>query len=137
MVDEQVRLAAQKMIRIGAGPIAKVIVADEIVPEGMERWRGVTLGESPILPEQPKTWFRHEVRTMSKGLRWSNTAWMRELERRYANAKLTGENAMRCPHKGVNLEGVEADGDGTVECPLHGLRWCIRTGRLRPRTQWI
>ena len=135
MVDEQTRMVARKMIRIGAGPIAKVIVADDIVPEGMGHWNGMTIGASHALPEHPETWFRHEVRTMSEGLRWANTAWMRELERRYADAKLTGDNAMRCPHKGANLEGIEADADGTVECPLHGLRWCTRTGRLRPRTQ--
>ena len=135
MVNEQTRMVAQEMLRIGAGAIAKVIVADDIVPEGTEHWNGMTIGTNQALPEHPDTWFRYEARTMSEGLRWPKTRWIRELESRYSDARLTGDNAMRCPHKGADLEGIQTDADGTVECPLHGLRWCTRTGQMRPRTE--
>lgn len=38
---------------------------------------------------------------------------------------------MRCPHKGFDLRSCPVK-DGVVECPLHGLRWEIATGRLAP-----
>jgi hypothetical protein len=40
-----------------------------------------------------------------------------------------------CPHKGAPLRGLLLDAHGCVECPLHGLRWHLRIGKLR-RSSW-
>ena len=34
---------------------------------------------------------------------------------------------MRCPHRNVDLSDVEPI-DGVIQCPLHGLRFCAKTG---------
>ena len=56
--------------------------------------------------------------------------WRKKLERAYRNARLTDGHI--CPHQGTDLTGIEPDRDGNITCPLHGLRWCVRTGRLAP-----
>lgn len=35
-----------------------------------------------------------------------------------------------CPHRGAPLQGLTPDADGCVTCPLHGLRWDCKTGKL-------
>ena len=37
-------------------------------------------------------------------------------------------NKMVCPHRGADLSGIEPE-DGLITCPLHGLRFCAKTGR--------
>lgn len=56
------------------------------------------------------------------------TAWLHELEAKFANCKMTG---MVCPHRGLPLVGAQTDGD-VVTCPGHGLRWNFKTGDLVP-----
>ena len=36
-------------------------------------------------------------------------------------------NKMVCPHRGADLSGIEPE-DGLITCPLHGLRFCAKTG---------
>ena len=36
-----------------------------------------------------------------------------------------------CPHRGADLAGITPDPQGIITCPLHGLRWCARTGRVQ------
>ncbi|MCY4364605.1 MAG: Rieske 2Fe-2S domain-containing protein [Chloroflexi bacterium] len=38
---------------------------------------------------------------------------------------------MKCPHRGTDLRGLEVR-NGKVTCPLHGLSWRLKTGRLEP-----
>lgn len=40
-------------------------------------------------------------------------------------------DTMLCPHKGVPLASLPVEADGCVTCPGHGLRWDVRTGKLR------
>lgn len=35
-----------------------------------------------------------------------------------------------CPHRGADLAGVPPDATGTIRCPVHGLRFCGRSGRM-------
>lgn len=58
---------------------------------------------------------------------YEKTHFVAALERRYATAYL---KAGRCPHRGADLSTIAPDADGCVECPLHGLRWNVATGRL-------
>lgn len=37
-----------------------------------------------------------------------------------------------CPHRGVSLATIEPDENGVITCPLHGLRWCAKTGHAIP-----
>ncbi|MEI9995116.1 MAG: Rieske 2Fe-2S domain-containing protein [Rhizomicrobium sp.] len=39
-----------------------------------------------------------------------------------------GQHGLICPHRGTHLGSVPANRDGTVTCPLHGLKFCARTG---------
>ena len=53
--------------------------------------------------------------------------WLSELEAAYMGERLRG--GRYCPHKGTDLSTIKPDGD-VVTCPLHGLRWNVRTGEL-------
>ena len=138
-VDKDVRIKAENRRRQGAGAIAQVIVADAIVPEGETRWWGTDLEDRDgELLGAPGRWFRHEVRTHNgrPALLWpTDTKWLQTLERRFAHTRLGGNNGYICPHRGANLDGIEPDEHGEIECPLHGLRWCATTGEARPRAR--
>ena len=49
------------------------------------------------------------------------------LQRHYASA--SWGRARRCPHRGANLNGIEADANAMVRCPLHGLVFDCTAGR--------
>jgi len=53
--------------------------------------------------------------------------WLPQLEAAYKKCQLKA--SLICPHKGIPLGGLEMR-DGIVECPGHGLRWCVSTGKL-------
>lgn len=53
--------------------------------------------------------------------------WLPDLEAAYQDRRL-GEDWI-CPHRGASLRGQPVH-EGVVVCPLHGLRWCVETGRL-------
>lgn len=48
-----------------------------------------------------------------------------KMVRKYADARL-GD---RCPHRGFPTALMPIE-NGARVCPWHGLRWCVRTGRL-------
>lgn len=54
--------------------------------------------------------------------------WMKDLSKAYRNARLIDGHI--CPHQGTDLTGIEPDRNGNVTCPLHGLCWNAKTGRL-------
>ena len=56
--------------------------------------------------------------------------WSKELHEAYRDETL--KDGLICPHRGAPLEGLEPDPDGCVTCPLHGLRWSLESGELRP-----
>ena len=59
--------------------------------------------------------------------------WLAPLHAAFQDERLTGE--MTCPHRGAPLAGLEQDPEGCVTCPLHGLRWNVRTLELAPTRQ--
>ena len=58
--------------------------------------------------------------------------WIQELHEAYREERL--KPGLICPHRGAPLEGLEADPEGCVTCPLHGLRWHLESGELRSET---
>jgi hypothetical protein len=36
-----------------------------------------------------------------------------------------------CPHRGVSLATIPPDENGVITCPLHGLKWCAKSGEAR------
>ena len=40
-----------------------------------------------------------------------------------------GPRGLVCPHRGTILGSVTPNPDGTITCPLHGLKFCARTGK--------
>lgn len=40
-----------------------------------------------------------------------------------------------CPHKGINLEGIESNANGIKVCPAHGGRWKIKDGKISLETE--
>ena len=59
---------------------------------------------------------------------YENVSWLHDLSEAYAERTLINDHI--CPHRGADLAGIEPDAHGVVTCPLHGLRWCARTGRI-------
>ena len=105
-------------------PISKVVPADTGEPitieeavksnHATEEWLSVR--KRPYLgpyPEYPQV---------------SRTGWRPALTAAYADHQLIDNHI--CPHQGTDLAGIVPDDDGVVTCPLHGLRWCVRTGRI-------
>lgn len=58
-------------------------------------------------------------------------SWVPKLEEKYAGCKLAAGHV--CPHRGFDLSHEPVNADGTITCPLHGLRWNAATGELAPR----
>ena len=125
--------------------VAQVIISRHIVPVGATPSRqsaGWTTraeertGEcGRTLPEGDTVrWFRHETRhpvTLAPTTWRRHTEWRGALEEAFKGARLIGPQR-RCPHRGVALAHIGPDGDGIIECPLHALRWCARTGEHVP-----
>lgn len=55
---------------------------------------------------------------------------MHLLEPHFQDQKLCGD---RCPHQGFSLKGFPVAEDGTIVCPLHGLKWDTKTGAMVSR----
>lgn len=54
--------------------------------------------------------------------------WIDELRDGYRERQLI--DGIICPHQGTDLTGIEPDAKGFVTCPLHGLCWDLKTGRM-------
>lgn len=63
----------------------------------------------------------------------SKALWIPKLEAEFKERRLKN---MVCPHRGADLSTLPIDRHGCVECPLHGLRWHVATGKLVPRAEW-
>jgi hypothetical protein len=61
----------------------------------------------------------------------SQVEWMLELEKEYRNHVLS--DCLKCPHRGANLSAMVPDENGLVVCPMHGLRWNVKSRTLFPR----
>jgi hypothetical protein len=62
-----------------------------------------------------------------------NASWMPDLEAAYKDCTIKAD-CLRCPHRGLPLNGPPVDEQGNVVCPGHGLRFNLHAGRLVPRT---
>ena len=105
-------------------PISEVVPADIEKPitiaeairndHPTEEWLSIRmrpyLGPYPTYPRDERIW------------------WHAALTAAYAGSQLI--DGRICPHQGTDLAGIPPDDDGTVTCPLHGLRWCARTGQI-------
>lgn len=58
----------------------------------------------------------------------SEIKWLQDLEDAYADKALLP--SLICPHRGASLQGLPIDENGCVTCPLHQLRWNVKTGKL-------
>ena len=56
--------------------------------------------------------------------------WLPALEQAYRHQRIKPN--LICPHKGGDMNGSPVV-NGTVTCPLHGLRWDLQTGKLSLR----
>jgi hypothetical protein len=57
------------------------------------------------------------------------TGYFTKLHPAFVGTKLIkSENGWVCPHQMTNLAVVPII-DGTITCPVHGLRWCAKTGK--------
>lgn len=54
--------------------------------------------------------------------------WLPALNQAYAGKFLVSGHI--CPHRGADLTGLAVDDAGCVTCPLHGLKFDMKTGRL-------
>lgn len=72
--------------------------------------------------------FLKRARGSSGNLRREYREWCKG----YEGSTLTPQG--HCPHRGFNMNQVRPDKDGIKMCPLHGLRWCAKTGKNIPLT---
>ena len=115
--------------------LSKVILHDEIVPEGEDRYSTwpITLQQDDRLPlTAVRKWFRYQIMIESgePNLKWPDSPWREDLEKAFDNTRMKMNGRLRCPHRGADLSAIEPDEHGVVECPLHGLKWCTRTGNM-------
>ena len=100
-------------------------------PERRELARGLIKGGVlPKMPPMDPTWYRTRRKRCSGEYPAypPTTTWLRELEEAYKDSRLS--ESMVCPHRGADLSGFRPNDDGIVTCPLHGLKWHVRTGKL-------
>ena len=118
----------------------QVITAQLIVPEPYRAKRA----RADVLPPGPRdAWMRALRRrcvdewpvSWHESENW--TDWIKDLEHAFEAKHLVRKgDRIFCPHKAMELSDRPVEEDGTIECPLHGLRWCIRTGRLKLQEDW-
>ena len=144
-VDRASRRTVSKRGMQARGEVAQVIIARHIVPVGATAPRHsagwTTRAEErtggcarPLPDADTARWFRRETRepaTLAQTTWWRHTEWRGALEEAFEGSRLVGPER-RCPHRGVPLAHIAPDAEGIVECPLHGLRWCARTGTHVP-----
>ena len=94
-------------------------------PQPSDSW-----GPSEPLGTQQLRMIRHSPPDMWSHLSSTNfkLSGLARLTKAYRDAKLV--NGTICPHRGADLRGMKPDADGCVRCPLHSLRWNLKTGRL-------
>ena len=104
-----------------------------VSPHGREDT--LALDEIHLLEIYPKSWLSvHPRKYQGTYLPYpyENVPWLHELSQAYAERTLI--KGTICPHRGTDLAGFVPDDDGVVTCPLHGLRWCVGTGRIVANT---
>ena len=82
-----------------------------------------------IEPHPPIIYRRRKcIRAGRHPERWA--PWHVDLTNAYADASIVQTPAGPvCPHKGAPLGSIAPDADGVITCPLHGLRFCAKSGR--------
>lgn len=122
-----------------------VITANNIVPEDREPDQSNSPGPKGVrgLPStcppvdriaEDVSWLR--TRRLKCKAQWpaypdaKSVHWLGALEMAYSGQRL--KRGLVCPHKGTDLSTIKPDGM-VITCPLHGLRWNVRTGELAPR----
>jgi len=101
---------------------------DHLVVRTSHALYAVLVDESVPAPRETS---RRVLRCLRSQLDFPGDAsFAQALERAYAGACL--RPCRVCPHRGLPLGSAPVVG-GVVECPGHGLRWDVATGRLSPR----
>lgn len=65
-------------------------------------------------------------------LTWESAPVARVLEPLYQDVRLP-VGCRVCPHRGMPLDSLPVEPDGTVICSGHGLKLCLKTGRMVAR----
>jgi len=88
-----------------------------------------------LVSEKPRLeWRRRQCRFDVAGFaQWSyalRPLFFPELEKTYAGSRISVGRYGRpvCPHQGMPLGSCPVESDGTIVCPLHGLRWHVDGG---------
>ena len=108
-------------------------VITTVTPEVGEGITGVKLEDLPNPRYPTESWWRVMRRRFQEPYPpypSGRVPWTEELHRAFREERL--KPGLICPHRGASLEGMETDPEGCVTCPLHGLRWHLETGELRP-----
>ena len=139
---------ARKLVSVALGSslaFSAVITANNIVPEDREPDQSNSPGPKGVrgLPStcppvdriaEDVSWLR--TRRLKCKAQWPAypdakiVHWLGALEMAYSGQRL--KRGLVCPHKGTDLSTIKPDGM-VITCPLHGLRWNVRTGELAPR----
>ena len=92
----------------------------------------VDLETGEACPAPVESWYQHRTAEYRREYPENPTyllPWIKKLEQAYAKARLKPD--MKCPHRGADLHGLEVKNNQVI-CPLHGLRWNVRSGRMEP-----
>lgn len=104
---------------------------DGLRVDGDDKLTNEDTGETLKAPRA--TWLREANRRCKRAYpayAHRDVPWLEELRRTYRDRRLLPGRV--CPHRGAPLAGLEPDGQSNVVCPLHGLAWNLRTGRMAP-----
>ena len=104
-----------------------------VSPHGREDT--VALDEIHLLEIYPKSWLSVHPRKYQgtyPPYPHENVPSVHDLSEAYADRRLIDGHI--CPRNCTDLAGFVPDDGGVVTCPLHGLRWCVGTGRIVANT---
>ena len=143
---------AARLGALGGGLAAAIITSERIAPLG---WRGArtwfepTEGGAGLPPVPARTWCARKERTAWRAApeRWgaprkgSARRVRAALESAMGRRRLErhGDGKIVCPHRGADLSAIAPDAEGRIECPGHGLTWCVVSDRVvssTPAKHW-
>ena len=77
----------------------------------------------------PESYYRIMAFTMQRHIvpDQDDQPWLLELTEQFRDKTLV--DGRYCPHRRAGA-GIEPDAAGVITCPLHGLRWCAKTGQV-------
>ena len=97
-----------------------------VYPLCQYRRNRVHIADFDVFPHPEPVWRRRKCQRHLEYPTWASH-WQVPLEEAYKSYSLIDGI---CPHRGAYIGNMVPDHHGAITCPLHGLRWDLKTGEM-------